>query len=192
MGRCKMLRIKPEWLAVDATGSGQGVANHLTKVWGPIFGIAWNAKATERKIIAEDTDGADKQADGVMSEMWWAFRKWLAPDCRAVLINPIIPTSPIHTQLTSRRFRHGPKGIKVEAKEEYMSRSGGVSPDEADSLVMLVHVVRKNSDVLPGLVEQQDSSKSSNNKDGIQFYSLKEMKTEEVADSICAEGKDTY
>jgi hypothetical protein len=119
IGKCKMLGVKPEWLAVDKTGYGFGVHGHLVKVWGPAFGIAWNEKATERKILAEDTEGADKQCDGVMSEMWWALRKWLAPECCSVLINPIIPQQPIHTQLTSRRFKHGSKGIKVESKEEY-------------------------------------------------------------------------
>lgn len=192
MGRCRMLRITPEWLSVDKTGMGLGVHSHLVKVWGAVLGIAWNEKSTERKILAEDVEGADKQADGVMSEMWWAFRRWLSPECRAIMINPIIPSNPIHTQLTSRRYKHGTKGIKVEQKEDYMARNGGNSPDEADALVMLVHVVRKNSDIIPGLVEQQDSKGSVNNKDVIRFYSIKEMTTPVIADSICGEGKDEY
>ena len=191
MARCKNLYIKPEWVAVDKTGYGFGTWSHLQKVFGPVCGISWNEKATERKILSEDQAGADKQADGVMSEMWWAFRRWLDPVCKAILINKIIPTSPIHTQLTSRRYKHGKNGIKVEPKEEYVARNKH-SPDEADSMIMLLHVVRVNSDVIPGLVEQQNPSKESKATSGkIQFMSVKEMEgSAEDYEEIMQESRD--
>jgi hypothetical protein len=192
MGRCKMLGIVPEWLAVDKTGYGFGTWSHLNKVWGEAFGISWNEKATERKILSEDLEGADVQCDGLMSEMWWAFRKWIDPRCEAVFINEIIPPQPIHTQLTSRRYKTGKNGIKVEPKEEYMTRNAGVSPDEADSFVMLVHVVRKNSDVIPGLVEQQQPVKSDTGGTGLKFTSIGKMVNVDSDDSICASGQDAY
>jgi hypothetical protein len=160
MGRAKSLGIEPRWLSIDKTGIGFGTWSHLNRVWGEVFGISWNEKATEKKIIAEDLAGADEQCDGVMSEMWWALKKWLDPRCCAFLINPILPTSPLYSQLTSRRYRTGKNGIKVEPKEEYMARNQN-SPDEADAIVMLVHLVRKESDVLPGLVEEQKAPKDS-------------------------------
>lgn len=191
MARCVQIGIKPEWLAIDKTGYGFGVHGHLMKVWGEVFGVAWNEKATERKIISEDREGADKQCDGVMSEMWWAFRRWLDPACKAVLINPIIPPQPIQTQLTTRRCNTGAsKGIKVEKKEEYMARNANTSPDEADALVMLVHCVRRNSDVIPGLVEYDMPGKNINQATGIRFTSLKDWVTVEVHDSITPDGED--
>jgi hypothetical protein len=175
MGRCKNLGISPEWLSLDKTGYGFGTWSHLNKVWGNVFGIAWNEKATEKKILAEDQDGANNQVDGVMSEMWWAFRRWLDPRAGAILINPIIPPQPIHTQLTSRRYKNGKNGIKVEPKEEYVARNK-YSPDEADSLVMLVHVVRRNSDTIPGLVEQQVPNKETIKASShVKFMSVKDM-----------------
>lgn len=192
IGRCKALQIKPTNVAIDRTGYGFGVHGHLTKVWGDVFGVSWNEKPTERKILAEDRDGADKQCDGVMSEMWWAFRRWLEPNCCAVLINPIIPPQPIHTQLTARRYKTGKNGIKVEPKEEYMSRNGGISPDEADSLVMLVHVVRKVSDVIPGLVEQQSPSRDNRGRNEYQFESASKMSMIESDDSIALSSKEEY
>lgn len=191
MGRCKNLYISPENVAVDKTGYGFGTWSHLQKVWGPVLGIAWNEKSTERKILSEDQAGADKQSDGVMSEMWWAFRRWLDPTCKAVLINKIIPTSPIHTQLTSRRYKHGKNGIKVEPKEEYVARNK-YSPDEADALVMLVHVVRNNSDVIPGLVEQQNPSKELQSKSAqIKFMTVDQMKdTGEEHEEMMVESRE--
>jgi hypothetical protein len=182
IGRCKMLHINPDNLAVDATGYGYGVSGHLKKVFGDVFGISWNEKATERKILAEDQEGADTQVEGVMSEMWWAFRRWMDPTCSGIFLNPIIPTNPIHTQLTSRRYKNGKNGIKVESKEEYKGRNQS-SPDEADALVMLVHAVRRNSDVLPGIVEQT-APKRERKQEGMNWVAVKDMIATDVSDSI--------
>lgn len=191
IGRCKAINIQPRYLAIDKTGYGLGVYSHLLKVFGECHGISWNEGATERRILAEDREGADKQCDGVSSEMWWAFRMWLNPSCRAILINPIIPVQPIHTQLTSRRYRPSTnKGIKVEKKEEYMARNANHSPDEADALVMLVHVVRATSDVIPGLVEHQVPGKEANNKERINWRNFKEMPSLDGEDSICVDGTE--
>lgn len=191
IGRCKSLGIPAEWVAIDKTGYGFGTWSHLHKVWGEVFGVAWNEKATERKILAEDLEAADKQCDGVMSEMWWAVRKWLDPRCCALLINPIIPSQPIHTQLTARRYEHGKNGIKVESKDKYMARNGGVSPDEADAIVMLVHAVRKNTDIIPGLEEQQEPKKDMANGRGMKFHTAAGPSID-VDDSICLNGQDEW
>lgn len=156
MGRCKQMLITPDHVAVDKTGIGFGVHSHLVKVWGPVYGIGWNEGSTETKILSEDTAPASEQCEGIMSEMWWAFRRWLDPVCSSIIINPIIPTQPIHNQLTSRRFSTVKAGkIKVESKEQYKARNAGRSPDEADALVMGPQLVRKISDTLPGLVEHE-------------------------------------
>lgn len=152
IGRCTQLGITPEHLALDKTSIGFGTWSHLSKVWGDVFGISWNEAATEGKIVNEDKEGASKQCDGVMSEMWWAFRQWLNPTTKAILISQVIPTHPIYTQLTSRRYEPGKKGIKVEPKERYKARNQH-SPDEADAMVMLVHLVRRFATTLPGLTE---------------------------------------
>lgn len=188
IGRAKMMHISPEWLALDKTGIGFGVDSHLNKVWGAVFGIGWAEKATGSKILAEDTAGADEQCAGVMSEMWWVFRRWLDPMVSAILINPIIPPQPINTQLTSRRYRNGKAGkITVESKDEYKARNQH-SPDEADAMIMLTHLVRKRSDVLPGLVSQQQASRPE--AGGIAFTAASKMHSIETDDSIHGEGVD--
>lgn len=188
MGRCTMLGITPDHLALDKTSIGLGTWSHLKKVWGDILGISWNEKATGGKILAEDQSGASDQCDGVMSEMWWAFRQWLNPACRAILISQIIPQQPIHTQLTSRRFKNGKKGIRVEPKEEYKARNNS-SPDEADALVMLVHLVRQISDVLPGLVEQT-KGQGQKGDPNIVFQKVSDMENLDVDDSISLDGSE--
>lgn len=153
LARCRQLGVRPENCIVDKTGVGQGTYDHLKAVWGDIQGIHWAEGATEMKILAEDVDPASKQCDGVMSEMWWTFRRWIDPTVKAILINPHIQTHPINTQLTSRQYDTGKKGIKVESKEVYKARNQK-SPDEADAMIQLTLAVRRITDTLPGMVER--------------------------------------
>lgn len=189
MGKCNMLGIKPEFLGLDKTGIGFGTYSHLAKVWGDVLGIHWGSGATETKILAEDKEPASKVCDGVMSEMWWAFRRWIDPTATAILINPIISPHPIQTQLTSRQYKNTKAGIKVESKDEYKARNTK-SPDEADALIMLAHVVRMRSKILPGLVEQSKPSKDVTGSSELNFLSIKDMPGVDVDDSISEDGQE--
>jgi hypothetical protein len=191
MGRAKMMQILPENLIVDKTSIGLGVHSHLNKVWGASQGVSWNEKATSQKILAEDLSGADEQCEGIIGEMWWTFRRWIDPTCCAILINPIVPVQPLNTELTSRRRSTGKAGkIVVENKEKYKARNGGMSPDSADAVIMLTLLVRKNGDVLPGLVEQQ--TKNTSQEGQIKFDSVKNIVTHQIDkdDSLCEDGSE--
>lgn len=190
MGRAKMMRIRPENLIVDKTSIGLGVHSHLNAVWGPSKGVSWNEKATSAKILAEDLDGADMQCEGVISEMWWTFQRWLNPTCCAILINPVIPVQPINTQLTSRRRSTGKAGkIVVESKDKYKARNGGQSPDESDALIMMPFLVRQISDVLPGLVEQQ--TRNTSTEGAIKFETVKTIVSHEIDKDDCLADEGT-
>jgi hypothetical protein len=71
-----------------------------------------------------------------------------------------------------------------------MPRNGGNSPDEADALMMLLHAVRMNTDVVPGLVEAQVPGKNLNEAAGIKFTSVKSWGSIEHDDAICADGSE--
>jgi hypothetical protein len=62
-----------------------------------------------------------------------------------MLINPAIDLSKLTQQVTQRRFRSGAKR-RVESKKDYMSR-GYASPDDADSLTLLVLAARRGAQV---------------------------------------------
>lgn len=165
IGHCKMVGIKPENLALDKSGNGFGTWSYLTKYWGDVFGINWAEGATEMKVLSEDREGADTQYDGVSSEMWFAFKRWLDPTVCAIIINTIVPANPLNQQLTSRRFRYVKAGKnKVESKEEYKARNQK-SPDEADAIIMLPHLIRNRKRVLPGLIEQEDNSRHQEDRE---------------------------
>lgn len=192
MGRCKHLGIPPENVGVDRTGIGQGTYDHLRATWGDIIGILWSEGASDMKILAEDQEPASKQCEGISSEMWWAFRRWIDPTVRAILINPIIPQQPLHTQMTSRQYETGKKGIKVESKERYKARNQK-SPDEADSVIQLCYVVRKITDTLPGLVEAPVRENNPSGFNGperpVAYTPVKQASTEED-DAVGEDGNE--
>lgn len=181
-GRCQMLGISAEWTVVDKSGSGLGTFSHLTKYWGNIMGIMWGDGATDMLILAEDQEAASSRFQGIMSEMWFAFREWLNPTVGAIIINPMVPTSPLNVQLSSRRFRYAKNGtMKVESKDEYKQRNQR-SCDEADSVIQIVQLIRARGHILPGMMEQSDSR--FNNEDSEKAG----LETADVDESLAKDG----
>lgn len=157
-GRCKDLSVEAENVAIDATGAGLGTASHLKMYWGDVLAVNWGEGATDGKILSEDVRSAKEQYDGLISEMWFTCRRWMDPTVGVLLINPIVPSHPLNTQLTTRRYKWAKEGRqRVEKKDEWKARHQGLSPDEADSFVMGPLLVRARKNILPGLVEQEGS-----------------------------------
>ena len=95
----------------------------------------------------------------------------------------LIPSQPINNQLTARRYDPSKGGkIRVESKDKYKARNGNISPDEADSMIMLTMLVRQVSDTLPGLHEQK--ARSESNEGSIKFEPVKKYVSVEKDDSL--------
>jgi hypothetical protein len=157
-GKCMMMGIEPKWVVVDGTGQGAGTADNLRTYWGDVLILRWGEGATKQKVLAEDKQTAAERYDGVVTEIWFAAKEWMNPEVCAFLINPIISSNPITTQLTTRRFRYVKGGkVRIEAKEEWKARNSGKSPDEAESLLMAQQLMRQRASVLPGMATMQDN-----------------------------------
>lgn len=170
MGQCEKMNINPENVCLDRTGNAHGTYSHLDKYWGKVVGIGWGEGSTETLVIAGDKSPASEMYEGIPSEMWFRFKRWLDPVVNAVLINPQIPTAPINTQLTSRRFRYvKDRRMRIESKEEYKSRNAQISPDEADVFVMMTQLVSLRGGVTPGIIEQQDRQTGAFDKTAIKI-----------------------
>jgi hypothetical protein len=161
MGKCKMLGIPAEWVAIDSTGNGMATFSHAYRFWGNVLGINWATGATEMKILTDDLLPCKERFDGIPSEMWFATKHWMDPNVCAILFNPTIQSQDLYSQMTTRRYKGMRNGrLHVESKEEYKARNAGKSPDEMDSVVMLVHLIRLRGGIIPGISEQK------NNKEG--------------------------
>jgi len=166
---CRRLNIPGNWFACDATGPGQGVADGLREMWDPgIRCINWAEAATDSKIFVEDKRVAREDYVDVVSEMWFALRRWL--ESGYFLISPHVVTSRLFSELSKREYRLGPKGpgdagvgrLLVESKREFKLRNKGKSPDFADAAIMLLHGARLNAEqkaFMPGLTRAPERRK---------------------------------
>lgn len=157
MGRCKSMDIPVENVVMDKTGNASGVWSHAKAYWGDVLGVDFGVKSSDSKVLAEDLNTAYERFDGKVTELWFATKEWLSPVVNALLISPVLPTDPLYSHMTVRRYRNVKGGrVRVEPKEEYKARNKGVSPDEADILCMLVEWCRQRGGVTPGVVEKRD------------------------------------
>jgi hypothetical protein len=134
---------KPEYYACDRTGHGAGVADLLKYEWSSmIHDVNYSEGAGEEKIMEEDSKKCNEQFERMYSVLWFAMRQW--GEFGYFLINPQMSMEKLAQQITNRRFKVLSGKSKVESKRDYESR-GFSSPNEADSLTLLVHAARKGS-----------------------------------------------
>lgn len=170
MGRCKSMGIPPENLVLDRTGNASGVWSHAKKYWGDVLGIDFGVRASDSKVLHEDQMTCYDVYDGMVTELWFAMKRWLDPVVGVLFLHPMIPTSPLYGQITTRRFRNVKGGrVRVEPKHEFRARNHGVSPDEADIFCLFVAWCRERGGVIPGIQEAADTAEDQ----GFERVSLK-------------------
>lgn len=150
---CGKEKITPDRFVVDDTMGNWG--DVLVSEWGHgVLQVNSNNRATDRPLQggkAEAEPGlvnSDRFIDRV-AEMW------LAP--RVLLRNKQI--SGLHPkaveQMTTRGFAYGRGGkgngvrVSVEPKKVYRQRTGGSSPDEADTAFLLIDLAIERHGLLP-------------------------------------------
>lgn len=135
-----------EYLGVDRTGNGAGVHDILLRTFhSATKGVNGSTSPTERRILEEDHQLPCDEYAWLISEMWFAVRKYI--EFGLLKIHPNVSTDPLFHELSGRRLDPTSNAKKkVESKKAYKSR-GNRSPDRADALAILLHAVRLN---LPG------------------------------------------
>lgn len=149
----KRFEVSPDWLCVDSTAIGKGVFDYLCAVWGPVMGINWQKGATELKFTEEDQETPKELYANIGTEMWFCTKFWL--EYGILHFGKHVADEPLFKQLTTRQYRahrgHSSKTM-VETKDEYRKRGYSGSPDHADSLVMLLQLIRQRYGKLPSQI----------------------------------------
>jgi len=145
--------IEPGWLLVDRTGNGAGVHDLLKSLWSEeVRGTNYSEGATEQKILEEDTKTPKEEYERVVSELWFALKKW--SEFEFFKVAPSLDGfDELNKELGGRRYMPG-KLTKVETKTDYKSR-GNRSPNKADAVTLLVHCARLASRVVPSALTNQ-------------------------------------
>lgn len=143
---CKLLGIDPAWVCIDATGNGSSVLGLLRapSFWSPdVQGVDFSQAATELKILEQDQKTPEEEFEGVVTEVWFALRRWI--EFTYVAFHPGMRTDPLTQEILGRKYKIGEgKKMKVEKKKDYIGRLGH-SPDFADSATVCLHGVRQRS-----------------------------------------------
>lgn len=138
-------KIRPEYLGLDRTGNGAGVCDLIRHEWGTgIQDVNFSESATDMKVMLEDAKIAKETYDRVASELWFATKKY--GEFGFLMLHPQLSLEKLSPQLLQRNFSVVNKKDKVERKDEFVAR-GFTSPDEADSLTLLVYAARKGSGI---------------------------------------------
>jgi hypothetical protein len=145
---CRGAYVSGKHLGIDRAGNGAGVHDLLVSANAThgAIGINGSHSPTERKILEEDTQLPCDEYSYLISELWFAARKFI--EFGLVKISPNVPSDPLISELTGRRFLLSGRKIKVESKKEYKSR-GNKSPDRADAITNLVHICRMSMNTSP-------------------------------------------
>lgn len=153
----KKANVKPEHLAVDATGLGEGVFSYISNYYGAALPIRWGEKPTDHKILMEDRTTPDKEYSDIVAELWYAAYKWMTVG--AILMSPSINLETLRHEVTTRNVGKGRGGRKsMETKDSWKIRNSGKSPDTADSFIQLIHVARLRTKFLPALEKSLEAT----------------------------------
>lgn len=151
---CRRAGIRPEHFCCDRTGHGQGIADLMKHNWGPIQAVNYSQGASKSLMMQEDTRRCDEEYSRLCCELWFAVRRFT--EFGYLYFHPQLDVSKLATQVVQRRYRNVGGQRKVESKRDYTGR-GFPSPDEADSLALIVHAVRLGFGVIPSMIGETDS-----------------------------------
>lgn len=178
---CRQLRIKPEHVCVDRTGNGAGVHDLLRNQWSlAVQGVNYSESATERKIMAEDLKTPKEEYKRIVTELWFAMRKW--SEFGYLLVAPLVDVSKLFEQMTKRTYRTDGDKTKVESKADYISR-GNLSPDEADSMSLMVHGVRCSFSIVLSMTGDAEFSPSDDDSFSTDTYRVDITNRNDVLDA---------
>ena len=142
---CEKEGVRPEHLAIDATGAGDPFCDILSEIWSSrVFRVKFGEKPTELPIsVMSPVRGNEKFANRV-TELWYVGVEYL----RGQQLKGI--TAELARELCARKYSTLSGGrLVVEPKRDMKSRMGR-SPDLADAALILVDLCRQRLGALAG------------------------------------------
>jgi len=137
---CKLKGVSSTNFATDSSGIGRGLRSIFEVQWGPIEGVEFGGKPTERPIDESDMKRCDEAYDRMSTELNLAVRTFaMANGIRGL-------GREAETQFCSRKTIYKNKKTIVEKKSDMKLRSQR-SPDESDADCILVELCRRKGAV---------------------------------------------
>ena len=134
---CEENNVKPEHLAIDATGEGGGLCDILAKTWNPsIQRVEFGGKASDRPVSPEDHRKSSDVYANKVTELWFSVRQWVINEqLRGMHHEAVI-------EFCARMFDDEKRMTIIERKVDMKARTGQ-SPDFADAITLVVEMARR-------------------------------------------------
>lgn len=135
---CDTRGVAIEDRGIDATGSGDAFATILATKMGKGFQmVQFGGAASDRSVSLTDLRPGKERFTNKVSELWYVGKEFvLAGQIRGLDPETIL-------QLINRSFKNIGNRVQVEPKDKMKERTGGRSPDRADSWVGVLEVARR-------------------------------------------------
>lgn len=134
---CKRDGVPARASGTDATGIGRGVYSHLVHEWSPeVQAVEFGGAASERPASSVDPRASKEVYCNQVTELWWAVRDAVEGE----QLRGIYPEA--ISEFCAREYTMVSKRYKVFPKEDCAALYGR-SPDNADSISVLVEVARR-------------------------------------------------
>lgn len=138
----KQRNIQPHQFGTNATGTGRGVHAIIAGEWSPqIHRIEDIGQCTDRPSSTADGRPAKEVYDRAATESWFSAREILQSSQLKGLYRDAI------VQLCSRVYGYLGRKYRIEPKDEFKARLGR-SSDDADCVILLCEVARRNGLVI--------------------------------------------
>lgn len=158
----KSYGVRPEWFCMDRTGNATGLYDYIAWQFGKFDGIMWGGKATDTKILREDTQVASERFRGIAAELWFAAAAWL--EHGNIKFSPTMESFfQLRDESILRRWKFVQQSVlqQLEDKDTFKADNKGKSCDWSDSFVMLPHTIRMHSHGLPMTLKDNQQLKGS-------------------------------
>lgn len=135
--QCEKRGVEPEDFAMDTTGEGGGLAEHIVRTWGSnaFHRVEFGGRASDRPVSLEDKRSCHDVYRNRVTELWYSARAFLQGGQLKGLNQDEI------SEFTSRQYELKGALTQVEPKSEMKARFGR-SPDHADAVAVLVELAR--------------------------------------------------
>ena len=142
---CEKEGVRPEHLAVDATGAGDPFCDILSETWSSkVLRVKFGEKPTELPISVMSPVKANEKFANRVTELWYVGVEYL----RGNQIRGITPE--LARELCARKYSTLSGGrLVVEPKRDMKSRMGK-SPDLADAALLLLDLCRQRLGAVAG------------------------------------------
>ncbi len=128
--------VAPMNFGIEATGTGRGAAAVLTQEWGEVIWVESGGRPSELMASEEDERPAREVYDRRITELWFSVQAFVKGKQLGGLLEDDVQ------QFCARTYVFQSKKYSIEKKEDLKLRIGR-SPDDADSVAVVIEVARQ-------------------------------------------------